>query len=151
MKIKLVFAVFNVRKKAKTFAGDIGSISMAVFLGYFLLKLILVTNQIGYLLLISVYGIDAIITIIYRLRKKENIFKPHRTHLYQYLANELKKPHLVVSFSYALIQIVVNILVIYIISVGVMSVYLFFGMLILLVIVYLLLRGNVLKRIADND
>lgn len=146
----LVFAVFNVRKKAKTFAGDIGSISMAVFLGYFLLKLVLKTNEIGYMLLISVYAVDSIVTIICRMRKKENIFKPHRTHLYQYLANELKIPHLVVSFCYALIQIAVNAFAIYAISIGVMSVYVFFGILILLVVVYLMLRRSVFKKISDN-
>ena len=44
-----VFGFFNVRKSAKTFAGDVGSISMAVFLGYFLFKTILETGQIGYI------------------------------------------------------------------------------------------------------
>ncbi|RYJ45596.1 MraY family glycosyltransferase [Flavobacterium beibuense] len=146
----LVFALFNVRKKAKTFAGDIGSISMAVFLGYFLLKLVLKTNEIGYMLLISIYAVDSIVTIIYRIREKENIFKPHRTHLYQYLANELKIPHLVVSFSYAFIQIAINVLVIYTISIDVMTIYMFFGILVLLTAVYLLLRGSVLKKISDN-
>jgi hypothetical protein len=60
---------------------------MAVFLGYFMIKTILDSGQLGYIL--SVYGIDAVVTIINRLIKKENIFQPHRSHLYQYLANEM--------------------------------------------------------------
>jgi hypothetical protein len=44
---------------------------------------------LGYILLFSVYGIDAVVTIINRVTKKENIFQPHRSHLYQYLANEM--------------------------------------------------------------
>ncbi|WP_254454450.1 hypothetical protein [Flavobacterium sp. M31R6] len=41
------FGIFNVRKKAKTFAGDVGSISMALFLGYFMIKTILLTVKLG--------------------------------------------------------------------------------------------------------
>jgi UDP-N-acetylmuramyl pentapeptide phosphotransferase/UDP-N-acetylglucosamine-1-phosphate transferase len=39
-----IFGLFNIRKKAKTFAGDAGSISMTLFSGYFLLKIILETG-----------------------------------------------------------------------------------------------------------
>ena len=46
----VVFGIFNVRKSAKAFAADVGSISMAIFLGYFMLKTIVVTNQLGYIL-----------------------------------------------------------------------------------------------------
>jgi len=76
----VVFGIFNVRKKAKTFAGDVGSISMALFLGYFMIKTIIDSGQFGYILFFSVYGIDAVVTIISRLIKKENIFQPHRSH-----------------------------------------------------------------------
>jgi UDP-N-acetylmuramyl pentapeptide phosphotransferase/UDP-N-acetylglucosamine-1-phosphate transferase len=79
-------------EKKKTFAGDVGSISMAVFLGYFMIKTILDSGQLGYILFFSVYGIDAVVTIINRLIKK-NIFQPHRSHLYQYLANEMGYSH----------------------------------------------------------
>jgi hypothetical protein len=66
---------------------------MAVFLGYFMIKTILDSGQLGYILFFSVYGIDAVVTIINRLIKKENIFQPHRSHLYQYLANEMGYSH----------------------------------------------------------
>ena len=104
----LVFGFFNIRKKAKTFAGDVGSISMAVFLAYFMLKLIFEKQQIGYLLFFSVYGIDAIVTILYRIKNKENILQPHRSHLYQYLSNEMQWSHVSVSLLYAVIQLAIN-------------------------------------------
>jgi hypothetical protein len=45
---------------------------------------------IGIYLLLFCLWIDAVVTIINRLiKKKENIFQPHRSHLYQYLANEM--------------------------------------------------------------
>lgn len=112
----LVFAFFNLRKRAKTFAGDVGSIAMALFLGYYMVKLIVATQQIGYLLFFAVYGIDALLTIFNRLRKKENILEAHRSHLYQYLANENKLPHVGVALGYALVQLGVNSFAIYLIQ-----------------------------------
>jgi UDP-N-acetylmuramyl pentapeptide phosphotransferase/UDP-N-acetylglucosamine-1-phosphate transferase len=117
----LVFGFFNVRKKAKTFAGDVGSIAMAVFLAYFMLKLIFEKQQIGYLLFFSVYGIDAIVTILYRIKNKENILQPHRSHLYQYLSNEMQWSHVSVSLLYAVIQLAINCCVIVFINKGYMS------------------------------
>src|SRR5690606_40978152 len=96
---------FNVRKKAKAFAGDVGSVAMALFLGYFMAKTLILTENAFYLMFFMVYGIDAAITFFYRLSRKENIFQPHRTHLYEYLANELEMPHVAVSISYALVQL----------------------------------------------
>lgn len=112
----LVFAFFNLRKRAKTFAGDVGSVAMALFLGYYMVKMILFTQQIGYLLFFAVYGIDAVLTIVNRLRKKENILEAHRSHLYQYLANEKQLPHVGVAIGYAVVQLVVNLLTIYLIE-----------------------------------
>ena len=117
----LVFGFFNVRKKAKTFAGDVGSIAIAVFLAYFMLKLIFEKQQIGYLLFFSVYGIDAIVTILYRIKNKENILQPHRSHLYQYLSNEMQWSHVSVSLLYAVIQLAINCCVIVFINKGYMS------------------------------
>jgi hypothetical protein len=57
-----------------------------------MIKTILDSGQLGYILFFSVYGIDAVVTIINRLIKK-NIFQPHRSHLYQYLANEMGYSH----------------------------------------------------------
>lgn len=108
-----VFAFFNARKKAKTFAGDVGSVSMAFIISFMMVRLIQHTGRWEYILLVSVYGVDSVITIAQRLLRKENIFKPHRTHLYQYLANEMKVPHVYVSGIYAAMQLAVNAVFIY--------------------------------------
>ena len=73
------------------------------------MSLILFTKNWQYVLLVSIYGIDSLLTIIQRLVKGENIFQAHRSHLYQYLANEVKVPHVAVSSIYAIIQLVLNI------------------------------------------
>jgi UDP-N-acetylmuramyl pentapeptide phosphotransferase/UDP-N-acetylglucosamine-1-phosphate transferase len=109
----LVFLFFNYRKKAKCFAGDVGSIAIAFWIIYLVLKLILITNSVIWLLFLAIYGVDAICTILHRLYLKENIFEAHRLHLYQVLSNEYKIQHRLVSLYYALAQIVVSVLVIY--------------------------------------
>jgi UDP-N-acetylmuramyl pentapeptide phosphotransferase/UDP-N-acetylglucosamine-1-phosphate transferase len=143
----IVFGVFNVRKKAKTFAGDVGSISMAVFLGYFMIKTILDTGQLGYILFFSVYGIDAVVTIITRVIKKENIFRPHRSHLYQYLANEMGYSHVFVAIVYAVLQLGINGIFIYQVKNGSMSLYFSLGSLLLMTFVYLGIRAVIIRQV----
>jgi UDP-GlcNAc:undecaprenyl-phosphate/decaprenyl-phosphate GlcNAc-1-phosphate transferase len=145
----LIFSFFNVRKKAKCFAGDIGSVGMAFLLAWFLLYLILQTGRIEYILFVVVYGIDSVITIVYRLKRRENIFQAHRSHLYQYLSNELKVPHTIVSILYGITQLLINILAIYLIDKGAMSIALFIGLLFILSAKYLLIRYYVVKRIVS--
>ena len=147
------FGIFNVRKKAKTFAGDVGSISMALFLGYFMIKTILVSSQVGYILFLSVYGIDAVITIFTRIKKKENILEPHRSHLYQYLANELGYSHILVSFMYAFIQLLINALLIYLDSKGSLSIPVVISFLIVQILVYVWIRNSVVQKVnlAKNN
>lgn len=109
----VVFLFFNFRKKAFCFAGDVGSVTLAFVLIFLMLQLVVATDNYLWPLLFLVYGTDSIVTIVYRLRKKENIFKAHRQHLYQYLSNELKRSHLVVATMYGFIQLLVNVVVIY--------------------------------------
>lgn len=110
----IIFGFLNVRKEAIIFAGDVGSLSLGLILAYFVFSLIIETGRWEFILFLSVYGVDSILTIIHRLIKKENIFKAHRSHLYQYMANELGWGHLIVSFVYSLLQfiIIVGLLVI---------------------------------------
>ena len=144
----VAFGIFNVRKKAKTFAGDVGSISMALFLGYFMIKTIIASGQFGYILFFSVYGIDAVITIINRLLKKENIFQPHRSHLYQYLANEMGYSHIFVAFAYAGLQLLVNGFVIYLGGKGALTFFFSGTLLLLLTLIYLFVRKQVIRQVV---
>ncbi len=108
----LVFAIFNVRKKAVCFSGDVGSVTMAYIVAFCVAKLMVQTQEIKWIFLLGIYGIDSIITILYRLKRRENIFKPHRTHLYQYLANEKGMSHISVSLIYGVAQCGLSYLVI---------------------------------------
>lgn len=108
----LVFGYFNFRKVAKTFAGDVGSVSIAFIILFCLGALIIKTGNLIYILFLALYGIDTIWTIIRRLSLNENIFEAHRSHLYQYLSNEAGVNKLFVSFTYGIIQFVIGVLVI---------------------------------------
>ena len=100
----LVFCFFNFRKKAKCFAGDVGSVSIAFILLFLIGRLIIKTEDFSWIILLSVYGVDSVLTIIHRLMLHENIGLPHRKHMYQLMANELKIPHVGVSLIYMAAQ-----------------------------------------------
>ena len=112
----LVFNFFNFRKKAKCFAGDVGSVSIAFIIVFLIGQLIIETENFNYILLLLFYGLDAVSTIAFRLIRKENIFEAHRSHFYQYLANQLKWNHLIVSGLYMLIQLLINLLLIFLVG-----------------------------------
>jgi len=144
----LVFGFFNVRKSAKTFAGDVGSISLALFLGYFMIKTIVYTGQIGFILFFAVYGIDAVITIFFRIKKKENIFEAHRSHLYQYLVNEYRYSHVLITVLYALVQLFVNGIVLYLEAEKVLTFSIALSILVVMTLVYLVIRARVVGRLV---
>ena len=108
----LVFLFFNFRKKAKCFAGDIGSMGMGFWVIGLITLLIMKTQEYKYILLLSIYGMEVVLTIIERLLLKENIFEAHRRHLYQLFANEKKVSHLIISSVYAVFQVLINIFLI---------------------------------------
>ncbi len=63
----LVFCFFNFRKRARCFAGDVGSVGIAFIILFILGRLIAATGDVQYLLLLGVYGIDTVLTIIHRI------------------------------------------------------------------------------------
>ena len=113
----LVFSLFNFRPrgKAKCFAGDVGSIGMALILVFCVGRLMLVTEDVTWIVLFLVYGVDGVLTICHRIMLHENLGQAHRKHAYQLMANELKIPHVVVSTIYAVLQLAVSLIAIYVI------------------------------------
>ena len=104
----LVFCFFNFRKRARCFAGDVGSVGIAFIILFILGRLIAATGDVQYLLLLGVYGIDTVLTIIHRILLHEHLGEAHRKHAYQLMANELHIPHTSVSFFYFSLQLIVS-------------------------------------------
>lgn len=142
----LVFNFFNTRKKARCFAGDVGSITLAILIVFLLIMRIKQTNQFEYIGLLLIYGIDSVYTIAQRLYQKENIFKPHRKHLYQYFSNEKKIPQLWVSMVYAGIQLIISIAIVY----GYVNYWWLLLILIFLSIIYWVLKFPLIKNTASK-
>jgi UDP-N-acetylmuramyl pentapeptide phosphotransferase/UDP-N-acetylglucosamine-1-phosphate transferase len=107
-----MFLILNLRKKAIVFMGDVGSISLAFIIFYLMLNLIFRTGNYAYLLLFSVIGVDAGLTVIFKLLLRENIFVPHRDFLFKKLVHVGKQKHVKISVIYALAQVLVSIIVI---------------------------------------
>jgi Fuc2NAc and GlcNAc transferase len=104
------FLFFNF-PKAKVFMGDVGSIFLGFVFAAFVIKLS--TNLSIFLCLIMfmcMFYADALVTILCRWKRGENLIMAHRSHLYQYICNELKIPHWKVSLSYASTQFVFAVL-----------------------------------------
>jgi UDP-N-acetylmuramyl pentapeptide phosphotransferase/UDP-N-acetylglucosamine-1-phosphate transferase len=121
----LSFGFFNFRKNAICFLGDVGSLTIGLVFIFYILALIYGFNplkinevskgefNISYLLLLSLYGIDVILTLFQRLFQGHKLSSPHRMHFYQILVNENNVPHLLVSFLYAFFQLLINIWVLW--------------------------------------
>lgn len=109
----VIFNYYNFRNKAVCFAGDVGSLTVAYIIVYLLIKLIVETQEVVYLLFLTLYGLDTIFTIIERIRKRENIFKAHRSHLFQVAVSKTGMSHLRMSGMYMSVQVIINCLVIW--------------------------------------
>lgn len=108
-----VFCFFNFRKKARCFSGDVGSIVMGCIVLFLMGRMIQAspsaTQPLSCLIFIGVFLADGGLTILKRMLRGENIFQPHREHMYETLCNDLKVPHLWVSGSYAVVQLAINV------------------------------------------
>lgn len=135
----IVFCYFNFRTKAKCFSGDVGSIGIALILLFCIGRLIVMTGDVTWLVFLLVYGVDGCCTIIHRIMLHENLGQAHRKHAYQLMANELKIPHVVVSAFYALLQLTISLVMVFLVPDTIVShwIYLVFTTL-FLAVAYLL-------------
>ena len=90
-----------------------GSVGIAFIILFALGKLILLTRDFTYILLLAVYGVDSVLTIIHRILLHENIGEAHRKHAYQIMANELKIGHVKVTSLYMIMQLLISLGFIY--------------------------------------
>jgi len=100
------FLILNMT--GKVFMGDGGSILLGfLFAGTAILLSDNILDIFCYFAFIFPFYADELITIVVRLKRRQSLFRPHRGHLCQLLANELKISHWKVSFAYALFQTIV--------------------------------------------
>ena len=139
----LVFCLFNFRSKgkAKCFAGDVGSISIAFIMLFAIGKLVVQTQDVTYLIFLLVYGIDGCLTICHRILLHENLGEAHRKHAYQLMANELKIGHVKVSILYMSLQLAVSFGFIYLCPDSVIAHWIYLlGAVVMLALAYVLFK-----------
>ncbi|WP_204214821.1 MraY family glycosyltransferase [Microvirga pudoricolor] len=78
----LGFAPFN-RPVAKLFLGDVGSLPIGLLVGWMLLELAGTGALAAAILLPLYYLMDATITLLKRLARRERVWEAHRSHFYQ--------------------------------------------------------------------
>lgn len=78
----LGYAPFN-RPMARLFLGDVGSLPLGFLLAYLLFALA-ANGHLAAALMLPLYPIaDSTITLLWRLKRRERIWQPHRHHFYQ--------------------------------------------------------------------
>ena len=143
----LIIGIFNVRKQL-CFLGDVGAISMGFIFSILCVTLIIKSNDLSPLILFMIYGIDSGWTIVQRVIAKENIFLPHRKHLYQLLVNEYQFSHLRVSFIYFIVQITLNLIWLLNYENG-NSMNIFIFSFILLSLIYLMIKRKMIDNLKE--
>lgn len=139
----LVFCIFNFRPKgkAKCFAGDVGSISIAFIMLFAIGRLVVMTQDVTYLIFLLVYGVDGCLTICHRILLHENLGQAHRKHAYQLMANELKIGHVKVSLLYMGLQLAVSLGFIYLCPDSILAHWVYLaGALVVLAVAYILFK-----------
>ena len=104
----VVLAWCNFRRRALCFAGDVGSLTSAFIVLYPLSQMMIASGSVIWLGIVAVYGVDITLTILHRMIRRQNIFRPHRMHLYELLANEGHISHLRISGAYMALQALIN-------------------------------------------
>lgn len=104
----LGYLPFNM-PRARVFMGDVGSVLLGfVFAAMVVLLARNYPEMICFAGLLFPFYADTLTTMAIRVRDHENLFRPHRRHLYQLLANEAGIAHWKVTLLYAAMQLVVG-------------------------------------------
>jgi len=107
------FLPLNLRRRARVFMGDVSSTFLGFTAALLALRLWMEQPVWGLCALgsMTVFYVDAGLTLLARLRTHKRLFEAHRMHAYQRLVNELGWAHPAVAVTYAGIQLAVSILV----------------------------------------
>jgi Fuc2NAc and GlcNAc transferase len=120
------FLPFNFLK-AKVFMGDVGSILLGfAFAAYVFAYTSDLSDFICLVAFLLPFYLDELTTMWVRIKDKENLFKAHRRHINQLLANEGGIAHWKVSLGYGLLQLFVGLTILFIANVSTLLAIAFF-------------------------
>jgi len=93
--------------RAKIFLGDVGSGFLGLMLGALSLQAAWIEPKLfwGWLILLGVFLVDATVTLVRRIIRKEKFYEAHCSHAYQHAARQLNS-HVRVTLSIGLINLI---------------------------------------------
>lgn len=142
----MIFLFFNARVKARCFAGDVGSVTIAVTVCFLIAERVVSTYDFKYLAFVLLYLVDTGLTLIQRAIAREKVFQAHRKHLFQVLSNEMSYPHLRVALLYGVLQLIINFILTYT-NIGVIGIVIVFA---IFVTTYIVIKLFVLKKVNSR-
>jgi UDP-GlcNAc:undecaprenyl-phosphate GlcNAc-1-phosphate transferase len=146
----LVFGFYNFRKNALFFAGDIGSVTLAMIIFLASSLFFKETNSPTVFLMLGIYGIETLLTIIYRFFLKQNVTQAHREHLYQKIVDNREISHIRLSFYYAIAQSLLFIEALYILTFDLKSQWMYVIVsFVILIIGYIILLRRFSKKLDE--
>jgi UDP-N-acetylmuramyl pentapeptide phosphotransferase/UDP-N-acetylglucosamine-1-phosphate transferase len=104
--------------RAKVFLGDVGSVPVGYLLGLLLLQLALNGAWAAALILPMYYWMDATVTLLRRLLRREKVWQAHRSHFYQQGARRLGSHAAVAGRVAALNAVLIGLAVVSLHSLG---------------------------------
>ena len=104
------FLPFNL-PRANVFMGDAGSMFLGFEFAFMVIHLSLsIAEFLCVAMFLSLFYADCLLTLAMRKMEGRDLMKSHRSHLYQYLCNELGMAHWKVSLVYASLQAALSML-----------------------------------------
>jgi len=93
--------------RAKIFMGDVGSGFLGITLGALSIQAAWIMPELfwSWLILLGVFLVDATVTLVRRILRKEKFYEAHCSHAYQHAARQLNS-HIRVSLSVGLINLI---------------------------------------------
>ena len=143
----LGFLPFNL-PNARVFMGDVGSVLLGFV--FALLVVALSANTGEFLALASClfpFYADGVTTLFVRWRNGEKLSQAHRRHLYQLLANQLKRPHWQVTLAYGLLQLLIGLLMLAVAGLGTVWVVVLF---VTISLAFLVMTLSVRRKVEGN-
>lgn len=104
-----VYLFFNLRKRLPVYAGDVGAIVMGYIFCLVISQYIIATLDYTGLIFIIIYAVDVILTILRRIVMRQNIFMPHKLHLYQTIKRHTRVSGVAISIAYSALQLAISI------------------------------------------
>ena len=100
----VILCFANLKFRMRAFGGEAGAGMLAIIVLFALGKLITVSHDMSYQILLIVYFVDTLLTLFYRIARHESIIEAEGNHIYQLLVVKRNFSPVAVSAMFASVQ-----------------------------------------------